>query len=231
LKKHINKIIIFLVVIALIGGLRYTPIADMLTLESIQENKGNLQSLINDNYVTSILIFILIYILVAGLSIPGATVLTLTSGFFYGALFGAILTNIGATIGALFAFWFARYLIGNWVHKKYGAKLKKFDKEWERDGAYYLLTLRFIPIFPFFLINLFGGLTKIPTRTFIWTTSLGIFPGSFVYAFAGKQLGSITSLGDIFSGNIIIAFVLLGVLALVPVLYKHYKLRKNAKKK
>ena len=137
--------------------------------------------------------------------------------------------NISATTGATLAFLFARYIAGQALQRKYGDKIAKFNDDLERNGWSYLLVLRFIPIFPFFLINIFAGLTKIPLRTFVWTTSLGIFPGSLIYAYAGQQLGTIKTVKDIFSRTILLAFLLLAALAVFPVIYNKVKKLKGNK--
>jgi len=222
-KKNRKRFIIFAVIIALFVCLRLTGIGEKLTLENLQNNAARLVQFSNSHYITSILSYIAIYIIVTGFSLPGATVLTLTGGFLYGFFIGAIYVNIAATTGATLAFLFARYIAGKSFQEKYGNKLIKFNEELDRNGARYLLTLRFIPIFPFFLINLFAGLTNIPILTFIWTTSLGIFPGSLVYAYAGQQLGQISAVKDIFTGKVLIAFLLLGAFALLPVVLNKIK--------
>ena len=160
------------------------------------------------------------------LSIPGATILTLAAGFLFG-FFGIIYVNIGATIGAILAFLVARYLLGNWLQKRYGERFVSFNKEIAENGYNYLLTLRFIPLFPFFLVNIFAGITRIPLMTYVWTTMVGIAPASFVYIYAGRQLGAIDKPGDILSGQIMLAFVLLGLLALSPVFFKKLLKKKS----
>ena len=139
------------------------------------------------------------------------------------AVFKTLFVNIGATIGAGFAFLFARYIIGAKLQEKYSTQLEKFNKELTENKYQYLFSLRFLPIFPFFLVNFLAGLTKVDFKTFIITTSLGIIPGSFVYTYAGSQLSSINALSDIFSKEILSAFLLLGFLTLVPVIVKKFK--------
>lgn len=217
-----------MVVVGLIVGLRFTGIGDILTLENVQKNADKLLQFSNQNYALSVLAYILIYILVTGFSLPGATVLTLAGGFLYKALLTAVYVNIAATTGATLAFIFARYIAGRWLQEKYAGKLEKFNKEFESNGARYLLTLRFIPIFPFFMINVFAGLTKMPIRTFIWTTSVGIFPGSIIYAYAGQQLRTIKDVGDIFSAKVLGAFLLLAGFALLPIIISKIKAMKKS---
>ncbi len=226
-KKKLNRIILLVVVVGVIIGLRFTGIGEKMTLANLQEHAGKLLDFSNSHYTVSVLAYILIYVLVTGFSLPGATVLTLAGGFLYGTFIGAVYVNIAATAGATLAFIFARYVAGQWIQAKYGDKLVKFNEELDRNGAKYLLTLRLIPVFPFFLINVFAGLTNVPLRTFVWTTSLGIFPGSLVYAYAGRQLGSIESVGDIFSGKVLLAFLLLAAFAIFPVVLNKIKARKK----
>lgn len=219
----IKKIAFLAVLLLIFVSFKFSGVEDGLTLASLQGNAISLQDNVANNYSLSVLGFIFIYIIVLAFSIPGATILTLAGGFLFGVGLGTLFVNIGATLGATIAFLSSRYLIGKWVQNKYKDKLKKFNEELKKNGRNYLLTLRFIPIFPLFLINLFAGLTKIPLRTFIWTTSLGIIPGSLVYTFAGKQLRLINSVKDILSVKIFIALVLLGLFSLIPVFYSKFK--------
>lgn len=218
MKKTSKRIIVLVVVVAVVIGLRFTGIGEKLTLENIQTNGDKLKRFSNQNYPLSVLSYIGVYIVVTGFSLPGATVLTLVGGFLYKALPAAVYVNIAATSGAMLAFFFSRYIAGQWIQEKHGDKLTKFNEELQRNGAWYLLTLRFIPIFPFFLINVFAGLTKLPWRTFLWTTSVGIFPGSLIYAYAGEQLGQIKAVGDILTPRVLLAFGLLAAFALGPVI-------------
>ncbi len=227
MKKNLKRIILGVIVVALIIGLRFTSIGGKLNLESLQSNAEKLVQYSNQNYLLSVLAYIVIYIVVTGLSLPGATILTLAGGFLYKVFFTVIYVNIAATTGAMLAFLFARYIAGQWIQQRYGDKLAKFNEEVDRNGAYYLLTLRFIPIFPFFLINTFAGLTNVPLRTFLWTTSLGILPGSLVYAYAGRQLSRIKAVQDIFTGQVLLAFLLLAAFAVLPVIVNRIKKTKQ----
>ncbi|WAC07663.1 MAG: TVP38/TMEM64 family protein [Thermodesulfobacteriota bacterium] len=223
-----KRIILLIAFVALIVFLRFTTLPEPLTFENLQHHKNFFQNFAAGNYLLSVGMFVVIYILVAGLSLPGATILTMGGGFVFGAFMGAVYVNIGATIGALVAFLSSRYLAGTWIQNKYQEKLCRFNQEVAQHGPHYLLTLRFIPLFPFFLINLFAGLTKIPVKTFIWTTSLGIFPGSLVYSFAGSQLTKITSVKDVLSIRILLAFCVLGLFILAPRLLTAIKKKYSA---
>jgi pyruvate/2-oxoglutarate dehydrogenase complex dihydrolipoamide dehydrogenase (E3) component/uncharacterized membrane protein YdjX (TVP38/TMEM64 family) len=228
-KKNRKRLILLGVVFALIIGLRFTGVGEKLTLENLQNNGEKLVQFSNRNYLVSVLCYIGIYVVVTGFSLPGATVLTLAGGFLYTFFIGAIYVNVAATTGATLAFLFARYVAGKSLQEKYGDKLAKFNEELDRNGWSYLLILRLIPIFPFFLINIFAGLTNIPLRTFVWTTSAGIFPGSLIYAYAGQQLGTIKAVKDIFTGKVLVAFLLLAGLAVFPVIHKKVKKLKSKK--
>jgi uncharacterized membrane protein YdjX (TVP38/TMEM64 family) len=229
MKKLLNKRLLLLVfIIALISVIRFTGLTSYLTLANLHAHKEHLQQVVKNDYLFSGLMFIVVYIVVAGLSIPGATILTLAGGFLFGWFLGALYVNMSATIGAGLAFLFSRYLFGTWIHNKYAEKLSRFNQELTQHGSRYLLTLRFIPLFPFFLINIFAGLTKIPLKTFIWTTSLGIFPGSLVYSFAGSQLTNITSVKDVLSVKILLAFFMLGLFVLAPRLLTAIKKQSSA---
>lgn len=218
-----KRIIFILLILGAIAIIRFADIDRYLTFENLKQNKVYLLQIVEDNYLFSVVGYIITYVLVVALSIPGATILTLSGGFLFGVILGALYVNAGATTGATLAFLFCRYVAGEWIQNKYHDKLTTFNRELSENGYRYLLTLRFIPVFPFFLINILAGLTKISLRTFVWTTALGILPGSLVYAFAGSQLNEIESVGDIFSTRILIAFLLLALFVLLPVLLNRIK--------
>jgi uncharacterized membrane protein YdjX (TVP38/TMEM64 family) len=222
-----KKVIIILIIVGIIAAIKLSGVTDYSTFENLKANKELLFEYVKENYFLSSIIFILIFIITVALSLPGGAVLTLAGGFIFGTLAASLYVNISATIGATLAFLITRYLIGNWIQKRYGQKLKRLNEEISSHGPNYLLTLRFIPIFPFFLINLCAGLTRIPLKSFIWTTSLGILPGDIAYCFAGSQLGSVSSTKDIFSKNILIAFLLLAAFSIVPVVYNKIRRKKE----
>ena len=146
-------------------------------------------------------------------------------GFLFGTLPGALYVNLGATSGATVSFLAARYLFRDPVERRFGTALKPIQEGFARDGFNYLLTLRLIPVFPFFLVNLVSGLTRINTGSYALATAVGILPASLVYCNAGRQLGSLNSLGDVASPRVLGAFALLGLLALAPVVYRRWKAR------
>lgn len=223
--KTTRKVFLLLLIVGAIAAVRLSGVDRYLTFQQLQESKAGLERFVHGHYGVSVLGFILSYIIVTGLSLPGAAVMTLAGGFLFG-MTAVLFVNVGATAGACLAFLASRYLIGEWVQKKYGGKLDSFNRELTKNGHLYLLGLRLIPAIPFFLINIFSGLTAIGLPTFFWTTAVGIIPGSLVYVYAGTQLASLRSLGDVLSTNMIIAFVLLGLLALLPAAVKYLKKEK-----
>jgi uncharacterized membrane protein YdjX (TVP38/TMEM64 family) len=219
MKTNYKRISIALCIVALIILIKISGLQEFLTFEMLRHYRNQLLSITAQNYLFAVVLFILIYIAVVALSIPGAAVLSLTAGFLFG-FWGVFYVNIGASIGAIGAFLVARYLIGDWLQKRYAGKLASFNKEITENGYNYLLMLRFIPVFPFFLVNIFAGITRIPLTTYTWTTMVGIAPASFVFVYAGCQLGLIDKPEDIISWKILLAFVFFGLLALIPVFLK-----------
>jgi uncharacterized membrane protein YdjX (TVP38/TMEM64 family) len=224
--KLLNKIILLLIAAGIIVIIRNSGLADMLTFERIKESSEVLQNYVSNNYLLSVVLFILVYSLSVAFSIPGASLLTMLGGFLYGTITGTIYVNIAATSGAFGVFLFARYLFGDYLQTKYRDRLAKFNKEIAENGYSYLLTLRLIPLFPFWMINIFAGLTNIPAKVYLWTTALGIIPGSLAYAFAGSQLTRIETTEDIFSGNVLIALLALAAISIIPAILKHLRKKK-----
>lgn len=218
-----SKVAILIGVLAAIGLFFYFDLGRFLSLEALKQNRDQLLAFTEANYVAAVGIFILAYIVVTGLSLPGAVILTLAGGFLFGTGWGLLFVNLGATTGATLAFLAARYLFRDWVEQKFGKWLGPIQQGFAENAFSYLMTLRLIPLFPFFVINLVSGLTRMNVGTYVAATALGIIPGSFVYAYAGRQLGTINSLKEIASPNVIGAFVLLGLLALVPTVYKKFR--------
>jgi len=221
-KPNAGKIVIALLIAFSIGAFFYFDLGRFLSLTSLKGNRDLLLAFTEENFAPAVGIFIMAYVLVAGLSLPGAVILTLAGGFLFGAGLATLFINIGATTGATLAFLAARYLLRDTVEQKFEKWLVPFQEGFAKNAFSYLLILRLIPLFPFFVVNLVSGLTRVNTGTYVTATAIGIIPGSFVYAYAGRQLGTIDSLKEIASPKVMGAFVLLGLLALVPVLYKKY---------
>jgi len=217
------KIVILLIMAGLITLFFSADLGKYLTLEALKENRQTLADFYETHRVATVGIFMVVYIVQTALSLPGAAVLSLAAGALFGAVMGTFYTNIAATIGATLAFLVTRYLFHDSIQNKFGSRLSRLNMELEKRGLSYLLFLRLVPVFPFFLINLGAGLTKLPLRTFFFGTMVGIIPGGFVYCNAGASLASITSLGDIASPRLLGSFALLGLFALIPVFYSKYK--------
>lgn len=220
--SNTGKVLVAVGIALAIGAFFYFDLGSFLSLSVLKENRDSLLAFTDVNFAAAVVIFIVAYVIVTGLSLPGAVILTLAGGFLFGAVFATLFVNIGATTGATFAFFTARYLLRDTVEQKFGKWLGPFQDGFAKNAFSYLLTLRLIPLFPFFVVNLVSGLTRVGAGTYIGATALGIIPGSFVYAYAGRQLGTINSLKEIASPNVIVAFVLLGLFALVPVAYKKF---------
>ncbi len=163
------------------------------------------------------------YVAVTGLSIPGATVLTLAYGWFFGFWRGLLIVSLASTLGATLAFLLARFLLRDAVQSRFGDRLKTFNEALKREGAFYLFTLRLIPLVPFFVLNLVMGLTPIKTLTYWWVSQLGMLPGTALFVYAGSSVPDLATLADkgtsgILTPNVLIAFALLGIF---PLAVKH----------
>ena len=221
--SHSGKVLIAVGIALAIGASFYFDLGRFLSLETLKENRDSLLAFTDANFGAAVGIFILAYVMVAGLSLPGAVILTLAGGFLFGAVLATLFINVGATTGATLAFLSGRYVLRDTVERKFGNWIGPFQEGFGKNAFSYLLTLRLIPLFPFFVVNLVSGLTRVSVGTYVVATAIGIIPGSFVYAYAGRQLGTINSLKEIASPSVIGAFVLLGILALVPVIYKRVR--------
>lgn len=227
MKKILIRLsILILGVLGLAALFRFTPLGEWIDLSRIADSRDQLLQWVDQRYLLFVVLYILVYIAAVALSVPGATVLSLSGGFFFGPWLATLYINLGATTGAFLVFLLARLVLGKSIQEKYAVKLEQFNREIENNGTSYLLTLRLIPLFPFFLVNLFAGVTAVKPRTFLWTTSLGIIPGSFVYAWLGHAGASLEPGAASFPKEVLIALILLGLLSLVPVIVKK---RKGAK--
>ena len=225
-RNAIAKKLLILVMFALaVVGFVYFDLKHYLSLDALKANRDNLLAFTESHYGAGVALFIITYAVVTGASLPGAVILTLAGGFLFGSVLATIYVNIGATTGATLAFLAARYLLRDWVENRFGNRLGAIQEGFRKNAFNYLMTLRLIPLFPFFLVNLVSGLTRVSVSTYIGATALGIIPGSFVYAYAGRQLGTINSLSEIASPRVLVAFTLLGLLAMMPVVYRKLRAR------
>jgi uncharacterized membrane protein YdjX (TVP38/TMEM64 family) len=218
-----GKIAIAVIFAAAIAAFFYFDLRQYLTLESLKAHRDQLLAYTDAHFVAAVAIFSGLYVLQTTFSLPGGALLSLTGGFLFGSFLGTMIVLVPATLGATLAFLVARYLLRDWVERKFGDRLEAFQRGFAKNAFSYLLTLRLIPLFPFFLVNLVSGLTRIRLGTYVAATALGIIPGTFVFANAGRQLGSINSLNDVASPSVLGAFGLLALFALVPVLYRKFR--------
>src|SRR5450631_1688423 len=220
-----KKVILLITAVLAVGLFVWFDLGRFLTLESLKANRQALLDIYATHRLAMVAGFMAIYIIQTALSLPGAAILSLAAGAIFGSIMGTVYAVISASIGATLAFLVTRYLLRDMVLKKFGNKLEGMNRELEQRGLNYLLFLRLVPVFPFFLINLAAGLTRLPLRTFMLGTLLGIIPGGFVFVNAGASLATITSISGIASPRVLGSFALLGLFALVPVLYTRLKLR------
>ena len=199
------------------GGQKY------LNLETLKANRDALIQYAEQHYALALLIGFLIYTVSTALSLPGGLILSLAVGLVFGRWAGTVLIVFAATLGATLVFLAARYLFANMARKKIGGLAQKINVGFTKDAFNYLLFLRLVPLFPFWLVNLAPAFTNVSLKTYVSATAIGILPGTFVFANLGQNLGRISSTKDLLTPPILGAFVLLGVFALIPVLYKKFK--------
>lgn len=213
-----KKKILVAIFIAIVGLWFAFDLGQYLTLENAKLQQQALQDTIASQPLLSSLVYFALYISITALSLPGAAIFTLLGAALFGFWWSLLLVSFASTIGATLAFLFSRYLLKDWVQKKFGQKLETINKGIEKDGPFYLFSLRLIPIFPFFLINLLMGLTPITASRFYLFSQIGMLPGTMVYLNAGTQLAEIDSLSGIVSPSVLISLALLG---LFPLIAKH----------
>ena len=182
-----------------------------LSLENFKAQQAEILAAKNAHPLIFIAGFFLTYVTITGLSIPGAAIMTLIAGALFGLVIGIVVVSFASTIGATLAFLGSRYVFRDWVQSKFGERLKAIDDGLAKDGAFYLFTLRLIPVFPFFVINLLMGLTRIRTWTFFWVSQLGMLAGTIVYVNAGTQISQVESTAGLLSPTLIGSFVLLAL--------------------
>ncbi|EKP0308531.1 FAD-dependent oxidoreductase [Aeromonas veronii] len=222
-----TRLLLALVMGGLIGTFFALDLGRYLSLDALQAQQAAVAQWVDSHFVSASLLFVLIYVLSTALSLPGASLLTLGGSAVFGVAWGLLLVSFASTIGATLAFLSARFLLRDWVTARFGDKLATFHSGMAKEGAFYLLSLRLIPIFPFFLVNLLMGLTPIRVSTYYWVSQLGMLPGTFVYVLAGSELGQLTSTGNILSPGLMVALTLLGLMPwLVKKLTAHLALRR-----
>ena len=214
MNKKIKQILILLLLLGIFFTAKAYGVSEYLNFEYLKLQKESLLSTYNENQFLFISIYFLVYVISVAVSIPGATIFTLAAGAIFGVVLGTVLVSFASTLGATLSFLFSRYLLRDSVQKKFGSSMESINKGLEQDGTFYLLSLRLIPAFPFFLINLLMGLSRISAIQFFWVSQIGMLPGTLVYVNAGTQIATLNSTKDILSPTLLLSFVALGLLPL-----------------
>jgi len=210
-----TKILVALVALALIAAFFVFDIGQYLSLEFLQSKHQQLLEYATDNRLLTIAVYFLLYVTSAVLCLPGISVLTLGAGAIFGFITGFILVSFAATVGATLSFLLSRYLFKDTLQKKFSSQLQTINTGVEKEGAFYLFTMRLIPLVPFFLINLLMGLTSIKTSVFYTVSQAGMLPVTAIFTWSGNQLGQIETLKDILSPSLLVAFALIGIFPFV----------------
>jgi pyruvate/2-oxoglutarate dehydrogenase complex dihydrolipoamide dehydrogenase (E3) component/uncharacterized membrane protein YdjX (TVP38/TMEM64 family) len=227
---NLKRGILLVIIVMLIAAFFVFDIGQYLTLESLKAHQQDLAEYIQSNWVQAFIVYFVIYVTATALSLPGAIILTLGAGALFGLGFGLLLASFASTIGATLAFLVSRFLLRDWVKSTFSERIKAIDKGVEKDGPFYLLSLRLVPIFPFFVINLVMGVTSIKTVTYYLVSQVGMLIGTAVYVNAGTQLAEIEAVSDIASKELILSFVLLGIFPIIAKLILNFIKQKRVYK-
>jgi uncharacterized membrane protein YdjX (TVP38/TMEM64 family) len=206
-----QKAAVAALIIVCIALSKYAGLDQYLTLEFLKQSHERFATLYAAKPFSVIAVYMFIYILATALSLPGAVVMTLAGGALFGLVVGTVVISFASTVGATLACLVSRFLLRDWVQKRFGDRLAAINTGVEREGAFYLFTMRLVPAFPFFLINLAMGITRISLFRYYWVSQLGMLPGTIVYVNAGKELAKIDSVSGILSPGLVASFVLLGL--------------------
>lgn len=209
-----TKILIVIALAAVVVSYIFFDLGRFLTLDFIQSQLGEIQQFRDENFGLTALIYFSAYVAITALSIPGAVIVTLLGGAIFGVLWGTLIVSFASSIGATLAFLVSRLLLRDWVQLKFGNYLGPINRGVEKDGNFYLFSIRMVPLFPFFMVNLLMGLTPISVASFYIVSQVGMLVGTAVYVNAGSELAQITSLSGLVSPSVILSFVLLGLFPL-----------------
>ncbi|WP_444936448.1 TVP38/TMEM64 family protein [Microbulbifer sp. JMSA004] len=210
-----KKILLVAAIVVLVVAFYVLDLHHWLSLEKLKDGAEDFKRWQMSSPLLVGFLFLVFYILVTGLSLPGAAILTIAAGALFGLFWGTVIVSFASSIGATLAFLMARYLFRDYIQGRFSERLQVVNKGVEREGAFYLFALRLVPAFPFFLINILMGLTHIKAWTFYWVSQLGMLAGTIVYVNAGTQLMRVENLKDILSLPLLLSFVLLGVFPLI----------------
>ncbi|MFT5133332.1 MAG: putative membrane protein YdjX (TVP38/TMEM64 family) [Gammaproteobacteria bacterium] len=211
----LNKIVLIALLIGLTASFFIFDIGQYMNLAFLKSKQIEIETFYVNRPIQTVLLFFFTYVIFTGLSLPAASILTLAGGAIFGLFVGTILVSFASTIGATLAFLASRYLFRDSIQQRFAEKLQVINRGIEKDGAFYLFTMRLVPAFPFFIVNLVMGLTPIPTLTFAFVSQIGMLAATVVFVNAGTQLARISEPGDILSPALITSFVLLGLFPLI----------------
>ncbi|HEX7028064.1 MAG TPA: dihydrolipoyl dehydrogenase [Gammaproteobacteria bacterium] len=204
-----TKLAVALLILGLIAAFFIFDFGQYFNFEFLKSRQAILNTYYREHPLVTAVVYTAVYIIATGLSLPGATILTLIAGAIFGLFWGAVIASVGATAGATVAFLLARFVLHDWVQSRFGERLKKINQGVKRDGAFYLFAMRLVPAFPYFIINIVMGLTPMRTWAFFWVSQVGMLPATIVYVNAGHQLSVLESPGDILSFGLIASFALI----------------------
>lgn len=210
-----GKLVLLVVVGGLVAAFFLLDLDRFASLEYLKSVHEDVTAHVASHPVQSSALYFLLYVLVTGLSLPGAAVMTLAGGAVFGLLWGLALVSFASSIGATIAMLIARTLLRDWVQTRFGDALRTVNAGMERDGAFYLFGLRMVPLFPFFVINVVMGLTPVGVWRFYWVSQVGMLAGTVVYVFAGTQLAQVERVSDVLNPGLVIALSLLGLFPLL----------------
>ncbi|WP_141736517.1 TVP38/TMEM64 family protein [Oligoflexus tunisiensis] len=210
-----QKLLLILFLLLFFAVFYHFDLGRYLTIAQLKAGKHELLAYHASHQLETALLYLLVYIVAASLSVPGALSLTFAAGAIFGFWYGSVLASIGSALGATGAFLTARYLVGASIQNRYAARLERVNRGFREEGAFYLLSLRLFAVIPYFVTNVVMALTPIPARTFLWATQLGMLPVVFLYTYTGTELSEIESVGDLFSLRLILAFI---AMALLPIM-------------
>jgi pyruvate/2-oxoglutarate dehydrogenase complex dihydrolipoamide dehydrogenase (E3) component/uncharacterized membrane protein YdjX (TVP38/TMEM64 family) len=212
---RLKKLLLLVALILAVAGFFAFDLGQYFNLQTLKAQQSAIETFRVGQPELAVAVYFLLYVLVTALSLPGAALLTLAGGAVFGLLWGTVIVSFASTVGATLAFLIARFLLRDWVAGRFGPRLQAIDAGVRREGAFYLFTLRLVPVFPFFVINLLFGLTAMRVATFYWTSQIGMLAGTVVYVNAGTQLAQLDSLAGILSPALLGSFALLGVFPLL----------------
>ncbi len=214
-KKFFQKIILLTIIGGILISFHVFHLSHYLTFHYFKVSKNMFDLIYREHPFSIILGYMAIYILVISISLPGAAVMTIVAGTLFGFWKGTLIVSFASTIGSTLACFVSRFILRDWVKTKFEKMFSIINRGIEQEGAFYLFTLRLVPIFPLWLINLVAGLTDIPISTFYWVSQAGMLPGTMVYVNAGKELADIDSVSGIFTPGLLFSFALLGIFPVV----------------